>query len=303
MVHFVYNYFLTRKPPKKGNKIIPWLYWQIYKYLKVYLITFYKNVSKKSLGIDNTNNVVVSLTSFPARINVVYLSIRSILYQTQKPKKVVLWLGEEQFPLGEETLPDSLLELKSLGLEIEFCKDIKAHKKYFFAFQKYPNNLLVTVDDDVIYPRNLLTVLCETQRKYPNCVIANRVRLMEMSQDEFKPYRGWKINEVGDWNPSKRLFSTGVGGVMYQPDFFSKTFFDIEGIKKTNCSADDVWLKAGQIANNVSVAFTDYYFKQFIEIPDSQNESLYASHVFGSDNDRQVVEVFDYFSITKKSFE
>src|SRR5690606_17623225 len=174
-------------------------------------------------------------------------SIRSILNQTQRPKKIILWLGKEQFLEGEETLPTVLLELKPLGLEIEFCDDIKAHKKYFFAFQKYPDNLIVTVDDDVIYPNNLLEVLMETHLKYPNSVIANRVRLMELEGANFKPHRGWKINELGAQNPSKNLFSTGVGGVLYQPQFFPKSFFDIEGIKQTNCSADDIWLKAGQV--------------------------------------------------------
>ena len=300
MIHFIYNYFLTRQPTKKDNKLNLWIQWQIYKFLKVNLIRFYKNVSKNSLGIDGTSNIIVSLTSFPARIDVIYLSIKSILNQTLKPKKIVLWLGEDQFPLGEEGLPLNLLELKSLGLEIAFCEDIKAHKKYFFAFQEYPENLIVTVDDDVIYPNNLLSTLWETHLKHPKSVVANRVRLMEMENEQFKPYRGWKINEVGAINPSKKIFSTGVGGVLYQPSLFPEAMFDIEGIKKVNCMNDDIWLKASQIKNNIPVAFTNYYLKQFIEIPDSQKESLYALNVFENDNDRQIKEVFDYFGITKK---
>ena len=90
---------------------------------------------------------------------------------------------------------------------------------------------------------------------------------------------------------------------MYQPRFFLKSLYDLEGIKKTNCWSDDVWLKANQIINNVPVVFTNVYFKPLIEIPESQKESLYATNVFGSDNDRQIKEVFDYFGITVKSFE
>ena len=303
MIHFIYNYFLTRKPRKKKNKIILWIHWQIYKYLKVHLIGFYKNISFNDLGIDDKSNVIVSLTTFPARIDVVYLSIRSILNQTQRPKKIVLWLGKEQFPLGEVALPNTLLELKPFGLEIKFCEDLKAHKKYFFAFQNYPDNLIVTVDDDVIYPRNLLSVLLATHLEYPNSIVANRVRLMELEKNNFKPYRGWRINEVGAQNPSKKLFSTGVGGVLYQPKFFPKSFFDIEGIKKTNCMNDDIWLKAGQVANNIPVAFTNFYYKQYIEIPDSQKESLFATNVFENGNDQQIIDVFDYFVITENSFD
>jgi hypothetical protein len=226
-----------------------------------------------------------------------------MLNQTVKPQKIILWLGEEQFPKGEKGLPNNLLELIPLGLEIYFCEDIKAHKKYFFSFQKYADSHVVTVDDDVIYPRNLLEILVRTQQDHPNSVIANRVRTMEKGDTHFTPYRTWKINSPEQANPSKKIFSTGVGGVLYKPHFFKPSFFDIEGIRKTDCRNDDIWLKAGQIANNIPVVFTNYYFKQFIEIPDSQKESLFSTNVFEADNDRQIKVIFDYFGITQKSFE
>ncbi len=302
MIHFLYDYFLTPKSSKKKNRTNLWIRWQLYKYLKIYLVKYYKNISVDGLGVNVKSNLIVSLTTFPPRIDVVYLSIRSILNQTSRPQKVVLWLANDQFPLGEEGLPQTLLELKPLGLEIEFCEDIKAHKKYFFSFQKYPNNPIVTIDDDILYPQNLLEILLETHKKQPNSVVANRVRFMEIENNEFKPYREWKINQLKNNQPSKRIFSTGAGGVLYQPHFFQESFFDIEGIKKTKCHNDDIWLKAGQIANNVPVIFTNYYFKQFIEIPDSQSESLFSTNVFGADNDRQIKEIFEYFGITPRSF-
>src|SRR5690606_29967954 len=146
----------------KGNRVARWWHWQLYKYLKNNLIKYYKKIPKATLGMDEQSSVIVSLTSFPARINLVHIAIKSLLNQSKRPKKIVLWLGDEFFPHGEKTLPKSLLELKQFGLEIEFCRDLGAHTKYFYAFQKYPNNLIVTVDDDIIYPRNLLKVLLNT---------------------------------------------------------------------------------------------------------------------------------------------
>lgn len=303
MILSLYNFYLTKTPKKKESHLSGWLQWQLYKYVKANLVRYYKRISSSALGVDHTSDVIVSLTSFPARITVVHLAIKSMLNQTEKPKKIVLWLGKDYFPLGEDNLPSSLLELKPLGLDIAFCEDLKAHTKYFYAFQKYPNNLIVTVDDDIIYPKNLLSTLLETQQQYPNCVVANRVRNMKIENDSFKSYRQWGINELNNLGPSKKLFATGVGGVLYQPSFFLKSFFDIESIKNTNCIGDDIWLKAGQIVNNIPVVFTNYYFKPFIEIPESQNESLNSKNVFGSDNDRQVKTVFEHFGITSNSFE
>jgi hypothetical protein len=297
MIHFLYNYFLTPIPSIKRSKINLWLRWQLYKFLKVYLVKYYKNISLNKLGVNIHSNIIVSLTSFPARIDVLHLALRSVFNQTEKPQKIVLWLGVEQFPQGEHELPNSILELKPLGLEIKFCEDIKAHKKYFFAFQQYPNNMIVTIDDDIIYPVNMLETLLATHYKYPEAVVANRVRHMKIENNEIKPYRDWKINGVDANIPSILTFSTGAGGVLYQPHFFRKSFFDIDGIKKTNCRNDDIWLKAGQIENHIPTVFTHSYFKQFIEIPDSQMESLFSTNVFGADNDRQIREIFEYFGI------
>ncbi|WP_179018590.1 hypothetical protein [Winogradskyella forsetii] len=304
MIHFLYNYALTRRPRKKRNWLNRWLLWQLYKYLKVHLVKYYKNVSMDSLGIDSNSDVIVSLTSFPARIDFVYLAIKSMLNQKRRPKKIILWLGEEYFPNGEENLPNSLLELKSLGLEIQFCEDIRAHTKYYYAFQKYPDELIVTVDDDIIYPVNLLQKLLEIHSKYPNCVVANRVRIMELDNEGYKPYREWRLNRLeSNKNPSMKLIATGVGGVLYQSSLFQKSLYDLEGIKKINCIGDDIWLKAGQVVSDIPVVFTNYYFRQFFQIPDSQDENLFSKNVFDSDNDRQVNEVFAHFGITKKAFE
>lgn len=304
MIHFLYNYALTRRPRKKRNQLNRWLLWWLYKYLKVNLVRYYKNISVETLGVDSDSDVTVSLTSFPARIDYVYLAIRSILNQNKRPKRIILWLGEDYFPNGEEDLPNSLLELKPLGLEIQFCEDIKAHTKYHYAFLKYPDELIVTVDDDIIYPVNLLQILLKTHSKYPNCVVANRVRNMELNNEGYKPYREWKLNRVESHkNPSMKLLATGVGGVLYQPNLFQNSLYDLDSIKKINCIGDDIWLKAAQVVSDVPVVFTNFYFRQFFQIPESQEENLFSKNVFDSDNDRQVKEVFEHFGITKKAFE
>lgn len=303
MIHFLYNHFLTPKPSTNKTKLYRMQRWRLYNYLNTHLVKYYKSISNDSLGTDKTSNVIVSLTSFPARIEVVYLAVKSMLNQTVVPQKIVLWLGKDQFPNNEDDLPNSLLELKSCGLEIEFCEDIGAHTKYYYAFQKYPNNLIVTVDDDIIYPRDMLEKLLQTYQNYPHAVVANRVRNIETDDNHFKPYTKWKVNRASIGGPSKKGFATGVGGVLYQPHLFQKSIYDIEGIRKTNCIGDDIWLKAAQIISGIPVVSTNYYFKQFIEIPESQKVALFKKNVFERENDRQIKEVFEYFGVTVESID
>ena len=61
-------------------------------------------------------------------------TIKTLLKQTVKPDKVVLWLAEEQFPQKENELPSELLELQNFGLTIKWCTDIRSYKKLIPAF-------------------------------------------------------------------------------------------------------------------------------------------------------------------------
>ena len=56
--------------------------------------------------------VIISLTSYPARIDTVHLTIRSILRQTVQADKILLWLSIEEFPNKYADLPQNLLLIK-----------------------------------------------------------------------------------------------------------------------------------------------------------------------------------------------
>lgn len=76
----------------------------------------------------------MSLTSYPKRINVVWITIETLLQQTVKPDEVILWLADSQFKEIEE-LPEELKVLQKRGLIIRFCDDLKSHKKYFYTMR------------------------------------------------------------------------------------------------------------------------------------------------------------------------
>ncbi|WP_299399502.1 hypothetical protein [uncultured Gelidibacter sp.] len=302
MLHFLYNLFLVRKNVKKENGPQKWCYWYLYKFLKRALPFYYRNLSSRNLKTDSTSNIIVSLTSFPDRIPMVFIAIKSIMLQTYKPQKVVLWLGSNKFPNKERDLPESLLQLRKVGLEIFFVDDLKPHTKYYYAFKKYPNNLVVTIDDDWIYPISMLETVLIHHLKNPNCVIANRVREIGVSNGILTNYRSWDINKLNHSEPSTKLLATGVGGVLYQPFLFDEALYDITKIKRMALNADDIWLKANEMISHIPVVFTNRYFSSFIEIPNSQSNSLYMSNVFEAQNDMQIANTFSFFGITAKSF-
>lgn len=198
---------------------------------------------------------IVSLTSFPARIPTLWMTIESILRQTIKPDKIVLHLTESQI-MDIESLPKSLLRLRERGLEIKLIKEeIKSHTKYYQAFKDYPNDIVITVDDDLFYRSDLIENLLNSHHKYPNAIIANWVK-------EIKPntplYREWPDGNFESL--SHHFLLLGVGGVLYPPKCMYKDIFNVEMIRSLCLTADDVWLSCMALLANTPIYYTNYKY-------------------------------------------
>ena len=130
--------------------------------------------------------IIVSLTSFPARINIVVKTIKTLLTQTLKPDIVVLWLAPEQFPNGEKDLPEELLELKKYGLTIDWYKDIRSYKKIIPTLKKYPNAVIITTDDDIYYAPDTIESLYKSYLEHKNEVQAHRCDWLKVVEEDAK---------------------------------------------------------------------------------------------------------------------
>src|SRR5690606_16079955 len=85
----------------------------------------------------------VTLTSFPARINDVWIVVECLFRQVEKADKIILWLSTPQFE-GIK-IPERLLAQQKRGLEIKFVEDdLRSHKKYLYAFEAFPNDYIIT---------------------------------------------------------------------------------------------------------------------------------------------------------------
>ena len=72
--------------------------------------------------------IIVSLTSYPERFRYLHLTVKSLLLQTVKPDKIILYLGDDA---RDAPLPEALVRLKKKGLSIEYrTGNLRSHKKY-----------------------------------------------------------------------------------------------------------------------------------------------------------------------------
>ncbi len=241
--------------------------------------------------------VVVSLTSFPARMETLDICIQSLLNQTVKPHKVLLWLSKEQFPEGNKDLPEKLLRLKQNDIfEIHWVAgDLMPHKKYFYAAQKYQQYHIITVDDDVEYDPDMIMALLIGHSKYPHAICCHRANMIMFDENrQFRPYRYWQLENTTLLDtPTYRLLPTGIGGVLYPAGFFSKDLLNKEAIKDVCLRADDLWLKLFAVKKGYPAVLVSGY-----KIPENmegtQREALFKKNVSGQNN--QVLEdILHYF--------
>ena len=260
-------------------------YWRlVYKINKGLVNLLYPLDHKKMRGVDPDSPVIVSLTTYPARIGQVRLAVSSLLRQTMKPRKVILWLAEEQFTQGG--IPESLRKLESQGLEIRSCEDLKPHKKYYYAVQEYPDCWIVTADDDIFYPEDHIERLWRAHDKYQDAVVCRwSHRIGFDAKGGFVPYNDWADN--GEEPPAYATLAVGCNGILYPPGSLPKETFDPAVIAETALYTDDLWLKCMEIRNGRRAVNCDEIPLIYFNILSTRKSGLWKDNIGESaENDK-----------------
>ena len=204
-------------------------------------------------------DLIVSLTSYPARIETASRAIESLLRQSLKPDKLILWLAPEQFPNKEADLPQELLDLQNQGLTIDWCHDIGSYKKLIPTLKKYPDAIVVTADDDLIYHRDWLRKLYEAYDGAKKIVYVHRITRLYIRNGKFQILDRRKyLRDDKYYLPSLCKASafnklSGGAGALYPPHCFHKDVLDEEIFKRLAPTSDDIWFWLQALRNGYLV--------------------------------------------------
>lgn len=243
-------------------------------------------LNSKEMGViaeaKEEKEIIVSLSTHGRRLYEVYLAIESIMQGSKKPNRIVLWLSKD---IQDEPLPYTLVNQIKRGLEIKYTKDLGPYTKLIPALAEYPESIIVTIDDDILYPYDTLELLFSAYQKHPQCICANRIMDMKLDhQGNPTSLPSWKELEDKDRISALNFFE-GVGGVLYPPHCFTCEVLNHSVFNAICPTADDVWLNCMALLSKSSVVSADLHYSRF---PLLINESVQDSALWRINNSNKI---------------
>jgi len=247
---------------------------------------------------DDSSDIIVTLTTFPERITTVWATLQSILRQTVPVKAVVLVLAEDEFP--RRHVPRTIRRLARDRIRILWIeKSMRSFGKLLPAKAAFPSATLVTVDDDVIYSRDMIERLVRASRARPHHIIGHRGWDPLLAADGPLTYGAWMTNGgAGPDSDPGLVFLTGVGGVLYPPGRqLDAVLLDFDTANRTAPTADDVWFWAAALAAEVPRYCTgeEYGSPNGLE---GLSRNLYSTNQHR--NDEQIAAVIDALDLRRR---
>jgi len=224
--------------------------------------------------------IIVSLTSYYKRLKTLNKVLDSILNGNLVPDKIILTLYFKDLNFISKYNYDYLTKNNITLIIVNI--DIKSHKKYFYVMQKYPYDIIITIDDDIIYENNTIELLYKSYLKYPNEISARRVHLIKydkngLSTSYNKWYKEYKLLKI----PSFDLLATTGAGTLFPPNILKINYSLIYDI--FNCiTSDDLFLKF--IENKLKIKIVWVENKKLMGLKEIYRKGMsYKINRFGND--------------------
>lgn len=254
--------------------------------------------------VKKKDNVTVSLTSHGKRVaDFAPFAIYSIFHQTMLPNRIVLNINREKWT--EDNLPELIKKLQIAGLEVNLCEDVGPHTKLLPALEKYPDDVIITVDDDVYYEDCLIAdLLADFRQKNEPCVICRAGSVLAMQSNEILPYSHWQDAEK--YAAKNSIISPhGYCGVLYAPHIFSDEVFNKSVYRQYCKNADDIWFSIIEIIEHIPVYMSSRPNSNMIYVDHSNeyvaqnSDALHFGNAEGGRNDEQLAALVEHYHLNE----
>jgi hypothetical protein len=204
--------------------------------------------------------VLIGLTSIRGREGALVRCLDSLLAQRLPPGRPVelhLFLSREPYLLdpGFPDLPEEIRRLQHrsrsgpLPLQLHWVANSGPYRKLLPLLdrlspdQQALDPILITADDDTLYPPDWLRRLVDAQERF-GCVVGFRGRRLVLESGLPAPYRVWIKDDKRLLEPSLLTVPTGKDGICYRLSQLDHRVRDLETALRIAGHADDLWFKA-----------------------------------------------------------
>lgn len=196
---------------------------------------------------------IVSLTSIPSRLPLIERTLKSLLRQSIAPRRIVLNLP--RFSRREGVAYEAPAFLAGLqGVTIRWCEDMGPATKLLPSLMDEPPDApIIVVDDDRIYPANLVADLMAAARRDPGSAFCMSGWVVPADLTD-RPTTMWSNLRMLPPAPirARRLSKPvevdvlqGLSGYLVRPSFFDvSAITDYRHAPKEAFFVDDVWISA-----------------------------------------------------------
>lgn len=253
------------------------------------------------MKINLLEHVIISLTTISSRVYNVRKVIESLLLQSYPNFEIRLYISKEPnlIDKGIPVVPQDLKDLCSLSeqFNVFFTPNIGPYRKLIPVLKEFwgGDQLLVTVDDDVYYPKHFLSTLIIAE-KIHRCPTAFRGRKAVVDSNGIKGYGKWL--KVGMAGRDLLNVPTGKDGVLYRPSYFLKEVLNTDTALELAKTTDDLWFKWNTALNNYdSCLLLDSLSDSFANIVKEGEEgpSLFGEYNKHGKNDEVVARLESYY--------
>jgi hypothetical protein len=248
-----------------------------------------KNICFNSRKEARENRFIVTLTSYGKRLkDKAPYAIASLMKQNVQPDKIILWLEYGTI------IPKSIKKLTEYGLEIKFCEDIKSYKKLVPALLEFPDNVLVTADDDVFYPACWFNMLKESYLREPWKIHCHRAHEIVFDKNkDIVPYNEWR-QIIRTIENNRRIFPTGSGGILYPPGSLHGNVVNKKEFTELCPTGDDIWFWAMANLKRTEYILVENGIRSISGIGDN-TDGLYNVNIAEYQNDKQIRRIIQKY--------
>lgn len=246
-------------------------------------------------------DAIISFATYGKRINspLIYRFLDSLVHQDCNIRhRIVANIWKRDYDEAPEKFKQYLRDNNIEVLTSDF--NWKPHLKYVMSMQKYKDVPVVTVDDDMVYRKDMLQLLHAEHKKNPGTIICGHAKRIDWdSEGNTNKYTSWP-NFQDSSCPRDDILPVGVGGVLYPPEF-CKLIDDCTTKKIMEMGVldrDDFFLHHLAIMNSIwaKVVKTPYpynrYFGVLVETPieelSSNETALWRDNLYNRKNNDSI---------------